>query len=268
MAKVTYTQRELDLIEEAKKNTARRNRASKPVFDESGVKIGIEGQPSAPKPTVVGDTLYGSGSSPSPTAAPAAVIPAGMETRTLPGGGTVTALPSVLDAPSALPTEEYRVRSSAAPKTVAESVSSLQNAWREFGDKTTSAAESAGMLRSAPGAGIRPLAEFKAESDWNEAEDRRAQGEMSRARQESALRRSNRVAIRRSIGRGDAVNPELLQKATDQMTDSNRVFGGKSVDDNLQKFRDRRNPFLGVRRRSFGTSAPSDDSMTRVRGAV
>lgn len=265
MAKVTYTQRELDLIEEAKKNTAHRNGASKPVFDESGVQIGVEGQPSAPQPTVVGDTLYGSGRSPS------AAMPAGMETRALPGGGTVTAAPSVLDAPSALPAEEYRVRSSAAPKTVAESVSVLQREWNKFNNETAAKAASFvpdGLLRSEAGAGIRPLAEFKAESDWNEAEDRRAQGEMSRARQESALRRSNRVAIRRSIGRGDAVNPELLQKATDQMTDSNRVFGGKSVDDNLQKFRDRRNPFLGVRRRSFGTSAPSDDSMTRVRGVV
>ena len=268
--KVEYTQRELDLIEEAKKNIARKNGASKPVFDESGAQIGIEGQASAPKPTVVGDTLYGSGRSPSPTAAPAAAMPAGMETRKLPGGGTVTASPSVLDAPSTLP-DEYRVHRSAAPKTVAESVSVLQREWNKFNNETAAKAASFvpdGLLRTEAGADIRPLADFKAESDWNRAEDRRAQGELSQERRDSGMRRSNLAAIQRRIRGVAPMEADKLEAAQAYMDQSRSALSGNTADENLDKFRNRNNPYARVSRRSRTTNTPTASAVKYASGAV
>lgn len=263
----TYTQRELDLIEQAKRNVAKRNGTpapSKLLKDQDGNPIGLESAVSAaaPKPTIVGDTLYGYGRTPTAEATPESTLPSGFETRKLPGGGTVTALPSVLDSPTNFPVAAPYERPA---RTTAESVTALQDAWKSFDDATAEKAGRTGLLRNAPGEKIRPLAEFKAESDWDRAENRRAQGELSRELQTRSLRRGNLQALAASARYGRPVDAGRLQEAQDFMSDSNNTLSGESVDDTLEKFRNRRNPYSRVRRAR--TPLPAASLLPDVGGA-
>jgi hypothetical protein len=256
MAKVTYTQRELDMIEQAKQKLAAR--ASKPVLDADGAQIGVTSAAAAaaPKPTIVGDTIYGSGRTPTATATPASTLPSGMETRTLPGGGTVTAAPSVLDAPSTLPPEKYVVDETAQPKTVAESVGVLQDNWKEFEGKTLDAADRGGILRTLPGEDRRPLVEFKTELADTAGFDQQAQAELNAGRRERSDARLMRRSLVKQMQRGRDVDPGALERANKYLETTRRGTGGTdNVDDQMEAARRRLNPH--ITRRFRGVSQPA-----------